>query len=1204
MSRDNEADLLNTAVDSNHGIIDRKAMTNPNLSFFVASLTEIIVGSKISGMLYCPNTPVFVKIIGINESGHSVGNEDQPPSSTTHHHRRFRFSDSSWYLIKVTHGKYEWTMKKTIAEFGSMNSAVRNQLRVRVLLTLGRGKRVHVPYFPSKLDILFRGKMAERKGILEEYLQGVMACDILRTMDAVIRFFEISPVSFHERLGLTKWKEDYVHKLSSNRLLPLCCINKFCRQSRWLVIKDTYLLYLKRSVKTDQSVEEMDIEHFFQTDAFVNKVKRQWRLCKVLLMDQSFAFIRKVETNARNYYLKVYNTHGRLVFACQSEWHLQNWVDELATVLSTEGARDYVDDHRFGSFAPPRPNTHVTVFIDGACYMEAVAKAIAQARYEIFITDWCMNPEIFLRRPATSNTWRLDKLLQAKAEQGVCVCIMLYNGIEGIVPFSSVQTARYLHSLHPNIHVYFSPVRIMFWSHHEKMVSVDQSVVFMGGIDLCFGRWDTVDHRLQDVPKTNTVVKLEAPSPISASKYVDSGKKRVSLGTDAPRYKLSSQIKSTPKRRTSIWRLPKPFGGRNLTVQDRRAPRSSGAPLGEEESAENSAVHPKFTLMFQRFGKKVHAIFSKADAKPRSAEDYVELNEDADLKYLEAEWGSHRENSGTYTNFGFEGEEDEQLDETEKAEMVGLDQLCELGTRCTWVGQDYVNWMLAEPSPKVHPGEDTVDRTVTPRVPWHDVGCVLSGRIAADFSRHFIQRWNAIRTSRIKTAAKGTAERAKRRRKPLLLPTYRCVPWTESELKTVLLDPRQSSVVQAQALRSCSNWSLGVPAGNTRRGTRNEFRQFIKGAPSMASESSHATRVTEIGLESSIISAYVECILEAKRFIYIENQFFISFLTIPEDILDGSISRPHSTQSVVSIGDYDPYHLLPPGCETTVKNRLVDALYLRILRAHRENTPFRVYILLPLIPGFTGTYGDPKSHSQHKILYYLRLSLFVGDTALLPRLHRSEIDPDDYVSICGLRTYDEWPGGELKSEIIYIHSKFMVVDDCKMIVGSANINDRSLRGKRDSELAVLIEKNQAGQHSPMEICPFVRRVRRSLMAEHLGVLPTLQRGVQGEWPDELLDDPVCDKFFNTIWKATAYKNAEIFEQVFNAIPANHLKSFSDCRVHREQLPLSVTDPDKAKAMVKQIRGSLVTFPGEFLEFEDLQSHDAAVENVAPAIIWT
>ena len=43
------------------------------------------------------------------------------------------------------------------------------------------------------------------------------------------------------------------------------------------------------------------------------------------------------------------------------------------------------------------------------------------------------------------------------------------------------------------------------------------------------------------------------------------------------------------------------------------------------------------------------------------------------------------------------------------------------------------------------------------------------------------------------------------------------------------------------------------------------------------------------------------------------------------------------------------------------------------------------------------------------------------------------------------------------TEMIYIHSKVMIVDDKKMIIGSANINDRSLMGNRDSELALLIE---------------------------------------------------------------------------------------------------------------------------------------------------
>lgn len=36
------------------------------------------------------------------------------------------------------------------------------------------------------------------------------------------------------------------------------------------------------------------------------------------------------------------------------------------------------------------------------------------------------------------------------------------------------------------------------------------------------------------------------------------------------------------------------------------------------------------------------------------------------------------------------------------------------------------------------------------------------------------------------------------------------------------------------------------------------------------------------------------------------------------------------------------------------------------------------------------------------------------------------------------------------SEIIYIHSKLIIADDSHLICGSANINDRSMLGNRDS----------------------------------------------------------------------------------------------------------------------------------------------------------
>lgn len=40
---------------------------------------------------------------------------------------------------------------------------------------------------------------------------------------------------------------------------------------------------------------------------------------------------------------------------------------------------------------------------------------------------------------------------------------------------------------------------VYLWAHHEKIIVIDQSVAFVGGIDLAYGRWDDGEHRLKDV---------------------------------------------------------------------------------------------------------------------------------------------------------------------------------------------------------------------------------------------------------------------------------------------------------------------------------------------------------------------------------------------------------------------------------------------------------------------------------------------------------------------------------------------------------------------------------------------------------------------------------------------------------------------------------------------------------------------------------
>lgn len=166
--------------------------------------------------------------------------------------------------------------------------------------------------------------------------------------------------------------------------------------------------------------------------------------------------------------------------------------------------------YRFGSFAPLRNESRAKWFVDGQDYMAAVADSIEAAEKEIFITDWQLNPHIFMKRPDSgidSLHWRLDKMLLRKAEQGVHTYILLYweskkiagmdlgsEHAQTVLSHKNIEVFR-----HPDMNTFLNHIfTLLRWSHHEKVVVVDRSIAFVGGIDLCFGRWDTHSHLLTD----------------------------------------------------------------------------------------------------------------------------------------------------------------------------------------------------------------------------------------------------------------------------------------------------------------------------------------------------------------------------------------------------------------------------------------------------------------------------------------------------------------------------------------------------------------------------------------------------------------------------------------------------------------------------------------------------------------------------------
>ncbi|KAI0295612.1 phospholipase D/nuclease [Multifurca ochricompacta] len=166
--------------------------------------------------------------------------------------------------------------------------------------------------------------------------------------------------------------------------------------------------------------------------------------------------------------------------------------------------------HRFGSFAAERAQNAVKWHIDGHDYFYALSEMLDSARECIFILDWWLTPELYLRRPPAYNPeWRLDRILKRKAEQGVRVYVIVYKEVTQTMNMSSSHTKKALEALHPNIACMRHPDHIgskdnvEFWSHHEKVVVVDNHRACIGGLDICFGRWDTQNHPLADAHPTD-----------------------------------------------------------------------------------------------------------------------------------------------------------------------------------------------------------------------------------------------------------------------------------------------------------------------------------------------------------------------------------------------------------------------------------------------------------------------------------------------------------------------------------------------------------------------------------------------------------------------------------------------------------------------------------------------------------------------------
>uniref|UniRef100_A0A671Q6H8 phospholipase D n=1 Tax=Sinocyclocheilus anshuiensis TaxID=1608454 RepID=A0A671Q6H8_9TELE len=310
--------------------------------------------------------------------------------------------------------------------------------------------------------------------------------------------------------------------------------------------------------------------------------------------------------------------------------------------------------------------------------------------------------------------------------------------------------------------------------------------------------------------------------------------------------------------------------------------------------------------------------------------------------------------------------------------------------------------------------------------------------------------------------------------------------------------------------------------------------------------------------EESIHLAYVSAIQNSKDFIYIENKFFISC------------------------------------ADKSIDNSIGDALTERILLAYREKKKFRVYVVMPLLPGFEGDISSGGGAIK-AIMHFNYRTMCRGEHSIIERLKCVMADCwIKYNSFCGLRTHADLDG-RLVTELIYVHSKLMIVDDCTVIIGSANINDRSMLGKRDGEMAVVVEDTEF-QPSVMDgesyqAGSFALSLREECFR--------LVRGLLGD-----ISDPISDRFYKEVWMVTVAKNASVYDKVFSCLPTEAVLNYKILREYMSRPCMAIEDPAQACAELKKIRGFLVQFPLYFLSEENLFPSYNSKEGIMPIELWT
>jgi phospholipase D1/2 len=249
---------------------------------------------------------------------------------------------------------------------------------------------------------------------------------------------------------------------------------------------------------------------------------------------------------------------------------------------------------------------------------------------------------------------------------------------------NSYYSKQKLAQLHENIKLLRHPdhvrVGIFFWAHHEKLVIIDQTYAFVGGIDLCYGRWDDSHHRLVDL---GSITSNKSPS-IKSFTIVEN-----------PIRSLIMQSKG----------ILHATANSSIELQTNEV-QTVNALAVIEETPENEQIDE-------------HTKRDTPEMKRRGLTEKIKENVKNTGRELINKLTLHSDESDEETKVEVKAEPSIVIEPPSHVELSGQAKF--------WIGKDYCNFILKDFTELNQPFADLIDRSKTPRMPWHDIASVVVG---------------------------------------------------------------------------------------------------------------------------------------------------------------------------------------------------------------------------------------------------------------------------------------------------------------------------------------------------------------------------------------------------------------------------------------------------------------------------------------------